>query len=299
MFRSATSQIGDDTSVFAGVRRLRAIVLGVALLAAVCLSVAANFVLFKSSLLAAPMRLSHGLINGTLVANFILIAIVIVLCLCVWGGARANDLGLRRRDLGPALAITLATWLFLNVLQLSAAVAAGSGVHPSHTFESAGTFGWSVGELIGQVFGNALYEELLFRGVLLVQIALWIAPRGARPSRRAFWSALLISQAVFALQHIPNRLAFDRWTDAAGIATDMAGLFASGLFLAGVFARTRNLLIAVGMHTLINTPMLLVVGPDWAHPTGVALALIALMVFGPRLGRRLTVASAQVDAAPG
>jgi membrane protease YdiL (CAAX protease family) len=141
------------------------------------------------------------------------------------------------------------------------------------------------GELFGQLFGNALYEEVLFRGVLLVQMVLWLAPSSGRVERRSLWAGLLGSQAVFALQHIPNRLAFGAWADAANAALDLTLLFVAGLFFAGVFLRTGNLLLVVGLHTLGNLPLQLVGAPSWWHPTLMASVMLTLIGFGPRLHR--------------
>jgi hypothetical protein len=140
-----------------------------------------------------------------------------------------------------------------------------------------------LGELLGQLFGNALYEEILFRGCLLVQLALWLTPRPQRPDRRAVLLALVLSQLVFALQHIPNRLAFAAWPDAAAAAGDLAMLLVAGLFFAGVFLRTGNLLVAVGVHALGNCPTLLWAGPDWVHPAAMFVVTLLLLACGPRL----------------
>ena len=277
---------GDEKrSVLSGIRRLGLAPLVAALLLSLSLSIAANFFLFKSSLLDVPMRLGQGLISGTLLANLGLILVVLVLCLGLWGGARAVDLGLRRRDLWPAVLVTFVTWLCLNLVSIAAVLFSSQGIQQTSTFATAAATRNALGELIGQIFGNALYEEVLFRGILLVQIALWLQARSTEHVRRTVFFALLISQAIFALQHIPNRLAFDQWTSVAGAAADLSGLFVSGLFFAGVFQRTRNLLIAVGMHTLANLPTILVSGPDWVHPVVMAVAMLTLMAIGPRLSR--------------
>lgn len=285
MIRTDLPARADRPSVFIGVRKLPLAVLACALALSVALSIAANFVLFKSTWLDAPMRWGQGLISGTLIANLGLILFVVVLCLGLWGGARARDLGLKRTDLEPAVTLTLATWLFLNALNLAAAFASGQIVQTAHEFENAAITRKTLGDLLGQLLGNALYEEVLFRAVLLVQFTLWLQLRRPDRKRGNLCLALLASQAIFALQHIPNRLAFGTWGSSGDVAADMAGVFVSGLFFAGLFVRTRNLLLAVGMHTLANLPSLLCAGPDWVHPVGMAAAMIALMAIGPRLSR--------------
>ncbi len=285
MIRTDLPARADRPAVFIGVRRLPLAVLACALALSVALSIAANFVLFKSTWLDGPMHWGQGLISGTLIANLGLILFVVVLCLGLWGGARARDLGLKRNDLEPAVALTLATWLFLNALNLAGAFASGQTVQTALGFENAVVMRKTLGDLLGQLFGNALYEEILFRAVLLVQFVLWLEGRRPQRKRGNLCLALLASQAIFALQHIPNRLAFGTWSSGGDVALDMTGVFVSGLFFAGVFVRTRNLLLAIGMHTLANLPSLWFTGPDWVHPVGMAVALLLFMALGPRLSR--------------
>ncbi len=285
MIRADIPESAGKPSVFAGVRKLPWVVLFAALVLSVTLSIAANFVLFKSTWLDAPMRWGQGLICGTLIANLGLILFVVVLCLGFFGGARARDLGLKRSDFMPAVALTLGTWVFLNALNFAGAFALGQPVHRSHEFENAAVMRKTFGDLLGQLFGNALYEEILFRAVLLVQFMLWLESRRPDRKRGNLFLALLASQAIFALQHIPNRLAFGSWGSGGDVAADMAGVFVSGLFFAGLFVRTRNLLLAVGMHTLANPPSLLSTGPNWVHAVGMAAALLFMMALGPRLSR--------------
>lgn len=58
-----------------------------------------------------------------------------------------------------------------------------------------------LGLLVAQLFGNALYEGVLFRAVLLNQLVLKLRDR-----RWGFPLALVGSRTIFALLHVPNRL---------------------------------------------------------------------------------------------
>jgi hypothetical protein len=58
-----------------------------------------------------------------------------------------------------------------------------------------------LGLLVAQLFGNALYEGVLFRAVLLDRLVLKLRDR-----RWGFPLALVGSQTIFALLHVPNRL---------------------------------------------------------------------------------------------
>jgi membrane protease YdiL (CAAX protease family) len=267
--------------VFA-VRRMPIVVVGLALVLHVALSTLVNFRLFDADWMRTIARVSDGWLSGTLVANLLLIAVVAGGCLGCLGGARPADLGLRWRDLWPGLLATLAMWVTLHAVAVVVAMASGGGLVSgpawSHPQREAIT-------LVGQLFGNAFYEELLFRGCLLVQVGHWLHRGEGRPARRTVALAILLSALVFALQHAPNRLAGHQgsaWQDLPSAATDLGLLFFSGVVFAGVFVRTGNLFVAIGLHALGNVPMLLLAAPDWVHPATLVAAMLCLLGFGPR-----------------
>lgn len=273
--------------MFSSARRLRWGHLALAIIVSLVLSILANFYLFSSPWLMALVRWGQGLISGTLIANLLLIAIVLVGCLGILGGANAETMGLRAKELPSAAVVTFLLWLGLNGTAVLATMAYGQPLQPTSLFAPASAARFTIGNLLGQLFGNALYEEVLFRGVVLVQVTLWLTPRDRSPARREVILGLLISQAIFSLQHIPNRIAFHAWNTPLDVVSDLASLWLAGLFFAGVYLRTQNLLIAVGTHTLANLPTLLVRGPNWVHPVYMAVAMIGLMAIG-RIGPRGT-----------
>ena len=93
------------------------------------------------------------------------------------------------------------------------------------------------GELISQLFGNALFEEIVWRGFIFVQLFLLLKEREVR---RALLKALLISQGLFALMHLPFQLiawgstwaTLSFWLLATGIV---------GVIFAVVYIKTGNL----------------------------------------------------------
>jgi membrane protease YdiL (CAAX protease family) len=264
----------------AEVRRLSPRVLALSLVVHIALSAFANFVVLPGHWLDLPMQWGRGLVSGTLLANLGLLLVVVGSLLVGLGRARAIDLGLRRRDLLPAGITFVVVWGLLH--GCAAIVAAcGEGIHLAAGFATAAAARRSVGELLGQLVGNALYEEILFRGVLLVQ---GIQARRAKGCSewQAQGRALLWSQAVFALQHVPNRLAFGAWHSPGAAALDLVLLFVSGLFFAAVYVRTRNLLLVVALHALGNTPTLLIAAPAWLHALVLLVAFVVLLVRGPR-----------------
>lgn len=246
-------------------------------LVAVALAVFDNHWLFRWSPLASLVGATHGLIGGTLVANVIGLAIVVGGVLVAWGGARGRELGLCAADVPRAVATTIAIWAALNAGSVVADLWAGEPIELATGWRSPGK---QVGDLAGQLLGNALYEEIVFRAVLVVQIARWIE-RGSSPiGRRALRIAVVWSQVIFALMHLPNRVAMGAWGSPADALVDLTWLWLDGAGLAIVWLRTRNLLVVVGLHALSNTPALLVAAPPWVAGIGVTLAFAVLIVLG-------------------
>lgn len=247
------------------------------------MAVLLNHLLFGSRWLRAVLAVGHGFVSGTLVANLLLLLVVVWLCLGRWAGASLADLGLHRRSLAPAALSTVSLWLALHAAAALLATVHGDVPAAAAALASPEQLRALFGSLLGQLLGNALYEEILFRGCLLVQFAHWLTPPGRAVNRRAWAGALFCSQALFAVQHVPHRLAFGAWDGAAAAAADLAGLFVSGVLLAVLYLRTHNLLLVVGLHALGNAPTLLLAAPPWLPAAALAAGALACFALGPRL----------------
>lgn len=255
--------------------------LAVVLAVEVLLSSVINLVVFPSvwaeSLVFAPVRTATGgLVSPSLLVNLVNLTIVVGGLLMIVGGCRWRDLGIDRSNLPVAIAITAVLW---GVVQFLGAVL---------SFRATGTVGrdllWTdigvgvtLGMLIAQVLGNALYEEILFRAVLFDQLILQL-----RDHQSGYEYALIGSQLVFALMHVPNRLY--RGYSIPELSESLATLFLLGLLFAIVYHRTGNLFVAVGVHALVNTPTMVVDAP--VSGQFLVLMLITVMVVLWPLRRR-------------
>lgn len=92
----------------------------------------------------------------------------------------------------------------------------------------------AVGRALTVFFLVALFEELLFRGVLFWQL----------DNVFGSWLALLIASAFFGATHLGNANA-TLWT---GLAVAIGG----GLSLGAAYLMTRNIWVAVGLHWMWN-----------------------------------------------
>jgi len=189
-----------------------------------------------------------------------------LLWLCV-GRLHARDLGLDSGKLLQAICWTLAIWL---AAQIAFVMSRMGDVHIAHA--------WSTKPLLvledlilGQVLGNALYEELFFRSFLLVQLIIWFRNRshGAPPKVLAW--AVLAATLIFALTHIPGDIA--RGSSGAQVLLDQIPRLVMGLIFAGIFLMTNNILLVVGIHAIFNKPT----SPFHLGSTGIEQGVIALL----------------------
>jgi hypothetical protein len=227
-------------------------------------------------------RETDGLINVTFTANVLnQIILVGVLLLGVFR-SRPKELGLNFARLPAAVGVMALFWavnqaVLVLVLALSRQPIL---LNPQWT-----TTSWTqaAGPWIGQLFGNTPLEEIAFRGFLLPQCLLLMLSRmpTARP-RIQITLALVLSQGLFTLFHVffNLRQPQGQWL--------LVVQFVMGLAFAGIYLRTGNLFLAMGVHALANNPSPLLKDP--IGDTGLGGGLIMLetlfaVVFGLSLIR--------------
>jgi hypothetical protein len=250
--------------------------LAVVLLVEVLLSAVINLVVFPSAwfgtMVFGPVAtVTGGLVNATLLVNLVNLAVVVVGLLVVVGGLRPRDLGLSRSKLPVAAAVTLGLWVVLQVTAAAWAYVETGSLAVDPRWSAVGV-GVVLGGLLAQLLGNALYEEIVFRAVLLDQLVLRLGDR-----RWGFALALVGSQTVFSLLHVPNRL-YQGYAPAP-LVESLGLLVLMGLLFALVYHRTGNLLVAVGVHALGNAPTMLVAAPVSGHFLMVLLTVVLVAVW--------------------
>jgi hypothetical protein len=247
----------------------------------VVLTAAFNLVVFRSEwFLETVYRpifvATGGLVRLTLLVNAVNVLLILVGLLMVVGGLRLHDLGLERSKLPLAAAVTAGVWAAIQVLGAAVAYVQTGTVALDPLWSTDGV-GAVLGLLVAQLFGNALFEEVLYRAVLLDQLVLKLRDR-----RRGFLLALVGSQAVFSLLHVPNRIYQGFPLDALLVSLGM--LFLMGLLFALVYHRTGNLFVAVGVHAVGNAPTMLVETPVSGNFLAIVLAVVLVAVW-PLLAR--------------
>lgn len=213
--------------------------------------VAGSVVVFEEGLLHPAVVATNGLVNETLLCSAAGLLVVVGGILLGVGKLGATDVGLCATKLPIGLAVTLALWVLTQLAELVIGLIHTGTVTLHHDW--AGTrASWVVGVLIGQLFGNAVFEEVAYRGFLWPQLYLKLGARRVGSQRVRFVAALVISQCFFALMHIPIRL--HQGTVPGALPANLLATVFVGIFFCWIYLQTGNLFIAIGVHALINKP---------------------------------------------
>lgn len=226
----------------------------------------------NAGLLATLLRGPMWAVNLVLFGSLLLVAVGGVVFQI--GRLRPAELGLGWRRLREGLLVIGGIWL---IIQIFAAIegAATDGLALDRAWSTAGvlrTVTWAAVMFLV----TATYEEIAFRGFLFPQ--LYLKFRGSH--RMRFWTAMLVSQAVFAAAHLPAHVAL-RHLSGSALWTQMVLQGVAGVLLVLVYLRTRNLWIGIGFHGLANAPT-----PIFRGATSWEIFLLLLLIIWPWITRR-------------
>ena len=218
------------------------------------LAIFANQVIIPRHWTAPISHTTGGLVNGNIQYS-LFVLLLEVGGVMIWAGRlRLSDIGLRGRSVWPAVLSMLALWSFLNIGVAAWWLLQGQSLTPDPSWAKPSA---TAGKLIGQLFGNALVEEVIFRGFLTVQLLILFRRFGRIA---AIAGGIITAQTIFALVHIPMLLRTGmQWQQMPSILT---ALFAQGAMLACIFALTKNLFVAVGAHALNDAVTLIFPSPS-------------------------------------
>jgi membrane protease YdiL (CAAX protease family) len=223
---------------------------------------------------------SYGLVWPALIVGLACMLVVVGGVLIGIGRFRASELGLELAKLPAAIGYTVVIWIAMQVIAIVLTLTDGEALQFAADLQRSRT-GYMFGELLAQLAGNALCEEVLFRGFLFVQCALLFS-RGAphRPTL-ALLAGGLVSSVVFALAHLPHRIGMGGgYANWGAMGMDQGWLVVWGCVYCWLYARTGNLWFVIGVHSLANARTMIVAAPEFANylplsqMLGVGLALI-------------------------
>ena len=259
------------------------------LLVNTCMVTLINLVLFPSTFFDPLTKATSGLIGATLQANLLNL---LLFCLIVFGWARLrpSDVGLVWSKALPGLGMTALLWLGTQAVVLLTNWLNGD-IHLDPLWSSHGVAP-VLGAFIGQLLGNAFFEEVNYRGFYLSQFYLKI--RNPDNAQR-LTLAILSMVTLFILSHIPNRI-FSGYT-LADMPFDFALLFIWGLFFTIIYLASGNLFLAIGVHALLNQPTMIT---EAAFPVQILLFVLTCILLAIlRLGKRNAVSDSTSPAQAG
>ncbi len=234
-----------------------------------------NLIFFAGNWFRPITEASNGWINGTLVANLVMIVVIVGIIILGVGRLRLYDIGVIWSRLPSGFIVAFGVWMVAQVIHLVAGSTRNGAIlwHPQWEWQGSGRM---MGLLVAQLFGNALFEELAFRGFLFPQLYLRFEALAAYPWRRFFFT-LLVSQVIFALTHIPNRIYLGLPFDV--IAVDILALTFWGILYTLIYMRTDNLFLTIFIHALGNAPTLIFATSPSLDDGNASLLYYALVVF--------------------
>ena len=195
---------------------------------------------------------TDGMIAHSTSASIVLLAAFCGFVFCILR-LRARDLGLSVRNLVNAVFVTVFVWSMAQGLAVLVGRIDGGDI-----FYGQILIGDTVSTIsrMGQAIGaSALVEELIYRGFLVPQLFLVLLAAGRWKWPTCLVVSIVATQAYFAASHGPAALRMGLSPSVA--AAYIVQVFVVGLLFAAVYLRTGNLLVAVGLHGLINLPGLL------------------------------------------
>ena len=239
----------------------------------------ANF-WFGPSQVWLPLReATFGLVYPALIVGVVGLAAIVGLAIFGIGRLRPKELGLDAAKLPRAILYTLLVWGLMQLLAVGLSTFAGET--PRLVVGLDQRAGSLAGALLAQLFGNALCEEVLFRGFLFTQLGLLFFLWSPDQPRIVLIAAALVSSVMFAIAHLPHRHWVNGgYADWSALAMDQGWLVIWGCVYCWLYAKTDNLFFVVGVHALANARTMLVTAPAIAEflplsqMFGVAIALL-------------------------
>ena len=216
---------------------------------------------------------TNNIINGTLAANIMGLAGCSIIIFII-GRHNMNSIWLSKRKIKIAFLLIISIWMISQISIIA------------YSFYTKGelifiqNFNVLAGNIIGQIFGSALLEEMIFRGILLIQLYLIFLAKYS--NKLTIILSLSISAIIFVLTHIPNRIL--TYTPD-NLAFDTLSLIFGSTLLGIIFLKTKNLPFVIGFHSLVNYPSNIIVTNIPTEPIIFALVIIITLKWDKIIGK--------------
>jgi uncharacterized protein len=205
-------------------------------------------------------KLGDNLLFIALVATaFYSIWIVVLFALQRKDRISLRDLGMSARDAVRGVWAGFYIFVGVNLIFLALSLLTTKQVMLAENFRSLQLAGQVVGTFVFSILAGAFIEEAIYRAYLIPQFYLRL--QGIlHNSYAALAVAVLASQLLFALSHVPHALLRQE-VAAAAVSYNFVQLLVGGLIHAVVYLRTRNLLFVTLVHAFINFSLTVIETP--------------------------------------
>jgi len=195
-------------------------------------------------------EISGGLLHPTLILNALLMLIAVYGVLVLKEKLQWGDFGLVARKLPIAFVVGLVTWFLIQIIEgIASYISTGIiELEPRWSTDSLAL----IGLLFGMLFGTALYEEVGYRGFLLVQFRMKMEDV-TRNRTLQIVLALIVSQTFFTLLHVPWKVLNQGWTTTVFFDL-LFSVFMNGIIYSLLYLRTENLFFVMFVHAFGNAP---------------------------------------------
>ena len=235
-------------------------------------SLLANY-LFATEFLNPINYYTNEIINGTLVVNLIGLTGSLFIIFII-GKHNLASIWFSKRKLKIAILLIVSVWIISQVFIIAFSYYTTRGIIFIQNFNVI------AGNIIGQFFGNSLLEEMIFRGILLIQLYLIFITKNSNKITIIY--SLATSAIIFVLIHIPNRIL--TYTPD-NLAIDTMSLLFGSTLLGIIFLKTKNLPFVIGFHSLVNDPSNIIVTNIPTEPIIFALVIIITLKWDKIIGK--------------
>ena len=220
---------------------------------------------------------TYGLVQSTLVFSGLTLLVVVPPMFLPPYQLQTKAVGLRASHVPLGIAITIGAWTLLQLTLAITDLRLGGRTVPIAAAWHSDRWTWEIGSFTSQIFGNALVEELIFRGYLLPQFYLKLGGKKDQITWRPLVGAVVVSQFCDTLAHIPN--LHNIAIPGLSPPEQLAQLFIIAVLFAILYIRTANIFVCVGFHTLLNAPMPLIEPMIQPQTVIFVMMLVVLVVW--------------------
>jgi hypothetical protein len=198
--------------------------------------------LYLGDLLGGFQKSSDGIIRGDLLINFYLFSIVVVSS--TLSGLSLSDIGLSLKDIEHGVLITSVYFILFNVIAIILSIVFHKDILIEYDSikQNANSV---IGGAISQFFGNALFEEVFWRGFLLVQLTK-VFHKITKKTILALAVSAIIGSVIFAYGH-------SHGTGFQGLGMERSfALIVSGISFCVMYLLFNNIFSIIGIHAITN-----------------------------------------------